>query len=57
MTLESAKVLQAGLRKVEDHLLTASSLALLMDSGAWGLLRRGQPQHPRETHVFNPATT
>lgn len=38
MTLESAKVLQAGLRKVEDHLLTASAVVLASPlDGFWSL--------------------
>lgn len=37
MTLESAKVLQAGLRKVEDHLLTASVVLASPLHGFWSL--------------------
>lgn len=54
MTLESAKVLQAGLRKVEDHLLTTSMVLASPLHGFWSLrpaAKRTATAPQGDTHI------
>lgn len=55
MTLESAKILQAGLRKLEDCLLTASAVLASPLHGLWSLgpaAKRTATAPQRDTYLI-----